>query len=206
MKKIKIAAITALFVGIFGIAATQNNYFEMAKNIEIFANVYKELNTYYVDDIDPAKLMRVGIDAMTESLDPFTNYISEADIESYRIQATGKYGGVGFRTDIHNSGEVVIVETYNGSPAEKAGLKAGDIIVKVDGKPIKGKNDEDLNDILKGSPGTKVNLVIRRAGGSKEEGMDITREEIKIPNVPYAEMLDGNIGYVDAHYFYGRCG
>ena len=195
-KRSKLAALLALIIGGFGIAATHNNYFEMAKNIEIFANVYKELNTYYVDDIDPAKLMRVGIDAMTESLDPFTNYISEADIETYRIQATGKYGGVGFRTDIHQNGEVVIVETYSGSPAEKAGLKAGDIIVKVDGSPIKGKNDEELNDILKGSPNTKVTLVIRKAGGTKEESISVAREEIKIPNVPYAEMLDNNIGYV----------
>ena len=126
--KKRLVAFGAVSVAAVGVAFTNSNYFEMAKNIEIYANVYKELNTHYVDDIDPAKLMRIGIDAMTNSLDPFTNYISEADIEGYRIQSTGKYGGVGFRTDVHEGGQIVIVETYTGSPAEKVGLKPGDVI------------------------------------------------------------------------------
>jgi carboxyl-terminal processing protease len=195
--KKRIIALSAIGVAAVGMAYTNSNYFEMAKNIEIYANVYKELNTHYVDDIDPAKLMRIGIDAMTNSLDPFTNYISEADIEGYRIQSTGKYGGVGFRTDVHEGGQIVIVETYTGSPAEKVGLKPGDVIVKVDGKAVKGKNDEELNDILKGSPGTKVSLTLHRAGDSaKSETIEVTREEIKIPSVPYSGMLNDNIGYI----------
>ncbi|MEY4926628.1 MAG: hypothetical protein RI894_1064 [Bacteroidota bacterium] len=194
--KITLSVVSIVAVGLLGLAGTTTNYFEIAKNIEIYANVYKELNTYYVDDLDPAKLMKIGIDAMTESCDPFTNYISEADIETYRISSTGKYGGVGFRTENHNGGEVVIIETYNGSPAEKANLKTGDVLVKVDGKPVKGKNDEQLSDILQGSPGSKVSMTIRRAGTSKEETLDITREEVKIPNVPYSGMLNENIGYV----------
>jgi carboxyl-terminal processing protease len=195
--KKRIIALSAIGVAAVGMAYTNSNYFEMAKNIEIYANVYKELNTHYVDDIDPAKLMRIGIDAMTNSLDPFTNYISEADIEGYRIQSTGKYGGVGFRTDVHEGGQIVIVETYTGSPAEKVGLKPGDVIVKVDGKAVKGKNDEELNDILKGSPGTKVSLTLHRAGDSaKTETIEVTREEIKIPSVPYSGMLNDNIGYI----------
>ncbi len=197
-KKIKITLSVAAvaLVGLLGFAGTTTNYFEIAKNIEIYANVYKELNTYYVDDIDPAKMMKIGIDAMTEACDPFTNYISEADIETYRISSTGKYGGVGFRTENHNGGEVVIIETYDKSPAEKANLKTGDVLVKVDGKPVKGKNDEQLSDILQGSPGSKVSMTIRRAGTTKEETLDITRDEVKIPNVPYSGMLNENIGYV----------
>ena len=105
--KKRIIAFGAIGVAAVGMAYTNSNYFEMAKNIEIYANVYKELNTHYVDDIDPAKLMRIGIDAMTNSLDPFTNYISEADIEGYRIQSSGKYGGVGFRTDAKVAGHEV---------------------------------------------------------------------------------------------------
>jgi carboxyl-terminal processing protease len=195
--KKRLVAFGAVSVAAVGVAFTNSNYFEMAKNIEIYANVYKELNTHYVDDIDPAKLMRIGIDAMTNSLDPFTNYISEADIEGYRIQSTGKYGGVGFRTDVHEGGQIVIIETYTGSPAEKVGLKPGDVIVKVDGKAVKGKNDEELNDILKGSPGTKVSLTLQKAGNTaKTETVEVTREEIKIPSVPYFGMLNDNIGYI----------
>ncbi len=194
--KITLSVASVALVGMLGIAGTTTNYFEIAKNIEIYANVYKELNTFYVDDIDPAKMMKIGIDAMTEACDPFTNYISEADIETYRISSTGKYGGVGFRTENHSGGEVVIIETYDKSPAEKANLKTGDVLVKVDGKPVKGKNDEQLSDILQGSPGSKVSMTIRRAGTTKEETLEIVRDEVKIPNVPYSGMLNENIGYV----------
>lgn len=194
--KIGVSILAVGSIALLSLAGTTTNYFEIAKNIEIYANVYKELNTYYVDDIDPAKLMKIGIDAMTESCDPFTNYISEADIETYRISSTGKYGGVGFRTENHNGGEVVIIETYDGSPAEKANLKTGDVLVKVDGKTVKGKDDEQLSDILQGSPGSKVSMTLRRAGTNKEEVLEITREEVKIPNVPYSGMLNETIGYI----------
>ena len=117
------------FLGLLGIAGKtvdSGKYFEIAKNIELFANIYKEINTYYVDDLDPAKTMRIGIDAMLDHLDPYTNYISESDIEGYRYITEGKYNGFG--AQIKKLGEnVTIVEQYEGSPAQKAGLKVEDI-------------------------------------------------------------------------------
>src|SRR6185436_9499977 len=115
-----------------------DNYFEISKNLDIFATLYKEVNTYYVDDIQPAKIMRTGIDAMLASLDPYTNYISEADIEGYRFQTTGKYGGIGATIQKHGDYSVV-GEPYEGFAAYKAGLVAGDIILEIDGKTTKGK-------------------------------------------------------------------
>src|SRR5438552_18966912 len=115
------------------IAGVTNDYFEISKNLDIFATLYKEVNTYYVEDIDPAKFMRTGIDAMLESLDPYTNYISEADIEGYRFQTTGKYGGIG--AQIRKANELIeISEPYPGFAADKAGLRAGDVILELDGK------------------------------------------------------------------------
>src|SRR4029453_16871761 len=108
------------------IAAVTNDYFEISKNLDIFATLYKEVNSYYFNDLEPAKFMRTGIDAMLESLDPYTNYISEADIEGYRFQTTGKYGGIGAL--IRKSGDyVVVAEPYQNFAADKAGLHAGDV-------------------------------------------------------------------------------
>lgn len=137
IKRPLLIAVIAL-VSMVPIAAVTNNYFEISKNLDIFATLYKEVNTYYVDDVEPAKFMKSGIDAMLESLDPYTNYISEADMEGYRFQTTGKYGGIGAL--IRKTGEdIVISEPYENYPASKAGLMAGDVIVGVDGKSTKGK-------------------------------------------------------------------
>lgn len=172
-----------------------NKYFEITKNIEIFANTYKELNTYYVDDLDPGKLMRVGIDAMVNSLDPFTNYISENDIEGYRLITEGKYNGIGAQSrQIGNF--VTITELYQGQPADKAGLKIGDQIVAVDSKDAKNKSLEELNEILRGFPGTAVELTIRRPGKPADFKVMLTREEVDVPNVPYHSMVSEDIGYV----------
>ena len=114
-------------------AADQDRYFEIAKNMELFTQLYKELNTYYVDDIDPNKLMTDGINRMLDGLDPFTNYITGADLDEYQLQTTGKYGGIGAR--IAKMGDhVVITDPYEGYPAQKAGLQAGDQIMEIDGK------------------------------------------------------------------------
>lgn len=174
---------------------TGNKYFEITKNIEIFANTYKELNTYYVDDLDPGKLMRTGIDAMVNSLDPFTNYISENDIEGYRLITEGKYNGVGAQS--RKIGEfVTITELYEGQPADKAGLKIADQIVAVDGKDAKGKNVEELNEILRGFPGTAVELTVRRPGKTGDFKVMLTRDEVDVPNVPYFNTVSNDIGYV----------
>ncbi|MEZ5041099.1 MAG: S41 family peptidase [Saprospiraceae bacterium] len=194
---IKFSAILVIFV--FGIAATQSptadKYFEILKNIEIFTNLYKEVNTYYVEDIDPGKLMRTGIDAMMESLDPYTNYISESDIEGYRFMTEGRYSGIGALSK--KMGDyVTITELYKDNSADKAGLRPGDQIIAVDGQNAKGRNPEDVNNIMRGFPGTAVELTIRRPGEKSDRKVKLIREEVDVPNVPYSGMVSEDVGYL----------
>ncbi|MFT4762548.1 MAG: carboxyl-terminal processing protease [Paraglaciecola sp.] len=188
-----------LAVLFFAVSTTMNNdhgkYFEIAKNIEIFTNLYKEVNTYYVDDLDPAKLMRTGVDAMLESLDPYTSYISESEIEGFRYITEGKYNGIGAQIRIIDD-LITITEPYEGSPADKAGLKAGDQLLAVDGKSAKGKSSEEVNEILKGYPGTEVELTIKRLGASSDLKINLVRDEVSVPNVPYTGMVSDNVGYI----------
>lgn len=182
-----------------------NRYFEIVKNLEIFTNIYKELNSGYVDDLDPARTMRHGIDAMLGALDPYTNYISESEIEGYRTLAEGKYKGIG--AQVKKIGEyVTILQVYENSPALKAGLKAGDRIVQVDGQDARDRSTEDLNQIMQGVPGTKIRLQIARPGQDKPFPLELTREEVDIPNVPYSGKVDDHIGYVSLTTFTQQAG
>ncbi len=193
----KVAAVLVVaFLGVAAVSTTDHGkYFEISKNIEIFTNLYKEINTYYVDDVDPAKLMRTGVDAMLESLDPYTNFISESEIEGFRYITDGKYNGIGAL--IHKKGDyVTITEPYEGCPAQKAGLKAGDIVKSIDGKSAKGKTTDDISNILKGFPGTEIEVIVERPGVSKEMKLTMVRDEVIVPNVPHSGMLDGDVGYV----------
>ena len=154
----KIAIAIVLLSIVFLLGFKSENYFEISKNLDIFSSLYKEVNTYYVDDVNPSKFMRKGIDAMLESLDPYTNYISEDEIEGYRFQTTGKYGGIG--ATVRKAGDyVVIAEPYEKFAADKAGLQAGDMILEVDGKSVKGKSTDDISKILKGQPGTDSGML-----------------------------------------------
>ena len=187
------------------LAFVTDNLFEVSKNLDIFATMYKEVNTYYVDDIDPSKFMRTGMDAMLNSLDPYTNYISEAEIEGYRFQTTGKYGGIG--ATIRKAGDyIAIAEPYEGWAANKAGLMAGDVILEIDGKSTKGKTTDDASKVLKGSPGTIIKLLIQRPGQKDTELKEFAREEIKINSVPYYGMLNNDIGYIRLSQFTEQCG
>ena len=169
--------------------------FEIMKNLDIYSNVVKELNQDYVDEINPGELTQTGLDAMLESLDPYTNFIPESQVEDYRFITTGQYGGIGAL--IHQQGDyIVISEPYEGSPAVKAGLKAGDRVLEVNGKQAKGKSYEDVSSILKGQAGTTVDVVVERDGESKPITKSITRENIKIDNIPYAAMVADGIGYI----------
>jgi carboxyl-terminal processing protease len=208
-KKYKIGLVLAVAVMAFAaVTDDDNRYFELSKNIEIFANLYKEINTYYVDETDPAKLMRIGIDAMLASLDPYTNYISEGEIEGYRIMTTGKYGGIG--ATVRQEGDfMVVTEAYEGFSAQKAGLKVGDIITEIDGKSAKGKSTDEVSEILKGSPNTFVNLSIKRLqldGSLKDMKISVEREKITVPNVPYFGIVKDGIGYVNLTTFTERAG
>ncbi|MEM9820206.1 MAG: S41 family peptidase [Bacteroidota bacterium] len=177
------------------ISSDHGKYFEISKNIEIFTNLYKEINTYYVDDLDPAKLMRTGVDAMLESLDPYTNYISESEIEGFRYITDGKYNGIGAmirKIDDY----VTITEPYDNCPAQKAGLKAGDQLIAIDGKSAKSKSTDEISSYLKGFPGTEVILTIRRPGVSENMDLTLVRDEVIVPNVPYHGMVNESIGYI----------
>ena len=180
--------------------AAGDNYFEISKNLEIFTELYKELNIYYVDDTQPGKLMKTGIDAMLGSLDPYTQYIPESDMEDYRFMTTGQYGGIGAL--IKRKGDLVVVsEPYENYPAMKAGIWAGDEIVQVDGRKIQGMETDEVSKLLKGQAGSTVKIITRRNG--VETTHSLVREEIKIPDVPYKGMIDqaNGIGYLKLNSF-----
>lgn len=192
-----------------GLAAIQSpyiigNYFEITKNIEIFTNIYKELNTQYVDELDPGKLMKTGIDAMMRSLDPYTNYYSESQVEGYRYITEGKYNGIGVNFRLRDQ-YIMIMAPMEGSPAQKAGLKAGDMILEVDGKSAKDKNEEELNSIMQGFPGSEVKLKISRPG-TGEMMVAVKRDEVETKNVPHFELVTPDIGYINLTTFTKNAG
>lgn len=173
--------------------AQNDKGFEISKNLEIFANVYKTLHMNYVDDVDPSKAMKTAIDAMLASMDPYTNYFPESDMEDVKMQVLGQYGGVG--SLIHQEGKNIYVsEPYEGLPADKAGLKAGDRILAVNGESTEGKSTADVSSAMRGQAGTTVTLRLERDG--KEFDVTLTRAEIHLPNVSYSGMVKGNIGYI----------
>ena len=184
-----------------------DKYFEISKNLEIYSNVFKELNQYYVDPIEPGKMVKTGVDAMLNDLDPYTNLITEADMEDYELQTTGKYSGIGVSTRIKD-GDIIISELYENGPVSKAGIKAGDIVVSIDGQKVKGKDSDEVGLLMRGAPGTTLNIVVRNPLTQKEESKTITREEIKISSVPYASLLgtENNIAYVFLSQFTPNCG
>ncbi len=185
-------------IGIFGIfgclrAQTDDRGFEISKNLEIFSNVYKQLNLNYVDDVDPGKTIKVAIDAMLASLDPYTNYYPESQMEDVKLQMLGQYGGIGSLI-MQKGDSVYISEPYKGLPADEAGLRAGDRIVAVDGQSTAGKSTSDVSAAMRGQAGTDVVLRLEREG--KEFERTVKRREIKLPNVPY-------YGYVGENKDYG---
>lgn len=187
----------ALFSGllVYSFRPVPSSEFEMSKNIELFGAVYKELNAYYVDEPMPGQLMKEGIDAMLESLDPYTVYYPESDIEDYRFMTTGQYGGIG--AVIRKNGDYSqVADPYEGYPAQKAGLLAGDMILEIDGKSIKGMNSDEVSRFLKGAPGTTVKLKVKREGENTTIEKILTREEIKIKDVPYFGMINDKTGYI----------
>ncbi|HNR07877.1 MAG TPA: S41 family peptidase, partial [Saprospiraceae bacterium] len=182
-----------------------NRYFEITKNIELFANLYKELNYYYVDDIEPGRLMRTGIDAMLNSLDPYTNYFSEAQVESYRFITEGKYHGIGAGMATMD-GLPTITELFEESPAYKSGLRLADQILSIGGKAVKGKSKEEIDTYLQGSADTNIDLVVKRPGEAKELQFSVTRGEVDVPNVPYSGMVSDKIGYINLTVFSDQAG
>ncbi len=177
-----------------------DHYFAIAKNLDIFATLFKEVNTYYVDEVNPNKLVKVGIDAMLKSLDPYTNYIPEDDIEDYRTMTTGQYGGIGAIIGKRNGRNMVLMP-YRGFPADKGGLKIGDEIVKINEVDVVGKSVEDISKLLKGQANTELKVIIKRFGQEYEMPVTINRERITVNNVPYSGMVTEDIGYIKLQNF-----
>ncbi|GAB3876408.1 S41 family peptidase [Hymenobacter segetis] len=191
--------LATLAVGTLGLvsfrAASDNErYFEIAKNLDIFATLFKEVNTYYVDEVTPAKLVKTGIDAMLRSLDPYTNYIPEDDIEDFRTMTTGQYGGIGASV-VKRNGKTVVQSAYEGYPAQKAGLLPGDEILDINGVVVDKKSNADISKLLKGQANSMVKLMVTRYGQDKPIQIDITRDKIQVDNVPYTGMISGDVGY-----------
>jgi len=197
MKK-TVFRLSLALVAIVALSAAGNKYFEISKNLEVYSNVYKHLNTYYVDDLNPKDLVEVSIDAMLEELDPYSDYIPSEELENFRFQNTGKYGGIGStiqKTDDY----VTVVAPYKGSPADKAGLISGDKFFAINGVSAKGLESDEVVSQLKGDPGTDVTVTIDRDG--KRFDKTITRQVIKVKNVPYYGMQDNGIAYIKLSSF-----
>ena len=186
--------------GFFAVQETRD--FRIAKNLDIFFSLFRELNTFYVDEINPDKVIKTSIDNMLKSLDPYTVYYPESEADDFTFMTTGKYGGIG--SLVRGGGEyVTISEVYKGFPADLAGIKAGDILKKVDGVSLKGISDNMVSEKLKGNPGTDISVTIERNG--KEFDYKMKREKIVIPPVPYYGMIDSNTGYIRFTSFTQGC-
>ncbi len=196
MKKIGILLFAV--VALIGLTSATTNYFEITKYLELFAGVYKNLNTYYVDEIDPEEIVTKGIDAMLEDLDPYSDFIPSEEIEQFEFQSTGEYGGIG--ATITKSGDYVSVITpYEGSPADKAGLQSGDKFLSIEGQSMKGKSSQEVVKMLKGEPNTDVKVTIGR--GDTQFDRTLTREVIKVKNVYFSGRVADDIGYIKLSSF-----
>ena len=176
--------------------------FRIAKNLDIFFTLFRELNTFYVDELDPDKLVKTGIDNMLKILDPYTVYYPESEGDEVSFMTTGKYGGIG--SLVRGGGEYAVVSLiYKGFPADVAGIKSGDRLIKADEVSLKGFSTDLVSEKLKGNPGTIIKLTIERNG--VEMDFSVKREKIVIPSVPYFGMIDSRTGYIRFTSFTQNC-
>ncbi|MCV9388854.1 S41 family peptidase [Reichenbachiella ulvae] len=196
MKRIIIIVLGVLTLGgMFSFTFYDDNYFEISRNLNIFATLYRELNTHYVDDLPNEEIVTTGIDAMLKSLDPYTDYIPESELESYRTTTTGEYGGIGAVVGKRNGVSTVLMP-YVGFPAYNAGLRIGDEITHIDGQLLKDLSSDEISNLLKGQPGTELSLIVDRYGEPQPLVITLVRDKIVISNVPYYGMLNEDIGYI----------
>ena len=179
----------------FSFTTPAERYFEIAKNLDIFASLFKQVNALYVDEINPNELMRNGVDAMLGSLDPYTNFIAEDEVENYRTMNTGQYGGIGAVTRVIGN-RTLITMIYEGYPAEQNGLKIGDEVIKMDEVELAKISVEEANRLMRGQVGTNVKLTVKRPGVPDLIDLEFKREKVKISNVPYFGMVSSNVGFV----------
>lgn len=201
MKKITLFAVSVILLSILASAATRSKKSEIARNLDIFNSIYKELQTFYVDSIDAEKSINTAIAAMLNDIDPYTEYIPAKDQEQFRTMTTGEYGGIGSMIQETPKG-VIISEPYEGSPAQQAGLLPGDLIVMIDNDSVKGWTSSKVSEHLKGTNGSMLRVMVNRPYVDDSIlSFDIKRAKIQIPSVPYSGMLRGDVGYIGLNTF-----
>ena len=179
----------------FKTAEQDDRYFQIVKSLDVFTTLFKEVNAYYVEEINPTELIKIGIDAMLSSLDPYTDYIPEDDIEDYRTMTTGEYGGIG--AIIEKKGGVnTVVMPYKNAPAIRSGLLIGDQILKINNVELKGKKAYEISNLLKSQINSQITLAIKRMDRSEVFEISLETEKIVIKNVSYAGLINRNIGYI----------
>jgi len=178
----------------------RDDLFQISKNLDVFASVYKEVNINYVDDINSAKMIKTGVDAMLDGLDPYTEFVPESEIEDYKLHyVSTEYGGIGAGI-FAREGKVYVSDIFEGFPAQKADIRPGDELVKINDVPLQGKDNDQVGQLLKGSKGASIKLLVRRDGAQPFE-KTLVRDEIKQPNVSYYGMVSGNMGYIKLDKF-----
>ncbi|MFH5830885.1 S41 family peptidase [Halalkalibaculum sp. DA3122] len=199
-KKAKITAVAGslvLFLMVAGAARLPDVYFQIKKNFTIFSEVFREVSLNYVDEVNPEKLMRKGVDAMLESLDPYTVFIDEAQNQELDIITRGNYGGVGLEVGFR-SNKIVVIAPMEGYPAHRKGIRTGDVIVKVNGISVENLSAEEVQNMTLGEPGSTVSLTIERYGSDQLLNFELTRERIDVKNVAYSGLVgsSNDVGYI----------
>ena len=178
--------------------------FSVAKNLDIFNSIYRQLDIFYVDSLEADKIIRVGIDAMTNELDIYTKFYPEEDMGDLKMMTTGKYGGIGSIIRMRKDSTVIIQEPYPDMPATEVGLQVGDVLLQIDDKDLKGMNTTEVSELLRGEPGTTFMLKVQRPGEKKTRDFKITRRSIKLPAIPYHGLM-GDVGYIFLREFTEGC-
>lgn len=199
-RKFKLVVFSLMAVALFAFTVPADRYFDIAKSLDIFATLVKEVNANYVDEVDPKKLIDIGINGMLEQLDPYTDYIPKENLEAFSIQTTGEYAGIGALVGLINH-KTVITNPYIGFPAHRAGIRVGDELISVDGKNVQGKPTNESSALLKGVPQTDVEVEIKRYGETNNLKFKLVREKIKISNVTYQGLIDKDLGYIKLDEF-----
>nr|AOE07954.1 peptidase, S41 family [uncultured bacterium]CBL88135.1 carboxy-terminal processing protease family S41 [uncultured Cytophagia bacterium] len=200
-----IIPITLFLFLAFKTVEQNDRYFQIVKSLDVFTTLFKEVNAYYVEEINPTELMKIGIDAMLSSLDPYTDYIPEDDIEDYRTMTTGEYGGIGAIVE-KKGGVNTVVMPYENAPARRSGLLIGDQILKINNIELNGKKAYEISNLLKSQINSQITLAIKRMDRSEIFEISLVTEKIVIKNVSYAGLINRNVGYIKLSDFTTNAG